>query len=59
VFNGIRLVISIVPTRAEEKIAAMGIVSGFDYSSAKIFYRPSVITLTSKTAGRKGIAFGW
>ena len=58
-FFGIRFVISILPIRAEEKIAGLGLVNGFDYSSAKIIYRPSNIGLTSNTAGLKRIELKW
>lgn len=58
-FFGVRFVISITPIRAEEKIAGLGLINGFDYSSAKIIYRPSNIGLTSSTAGLKRIDLGW
>lgn len=58
-FFGIRFVVSIPPIRAEEKIAQMGLVKDFDYSSAKILYRPPNIGLTSGTAGLKRIDLQW
>ena len=58
-FFGVRFVVSIPPIRAEEKIAALGKVKDFDYSSAKIVYRPSNISLTSRTAALKQIDFEW
>lgn len=58
-FFGIRFVISILPIRAEEKIAGLGLVNGFDYSNAKIIYRPPGIGLTSNTAGLKQINLEW
>ena len=58
-FFGVRFVISILPIRAEDKIAAMGSINGFDYSTAKIVYRPPSIGLTSKTAGLKRIDLVW
>jgi len=58
-FNGIRFVVSAVPVRAEQHIAAMGNVDGVDYSNAKIFYRPANIVLGSTTAGRKQINLQW
>src|SRR5882672_6390789 len=45
-FFGVRFVISIPSVRAEERIAGLGLINGFDYSSAKIIYRPSNIGLT-------------
>lgn len=58
-FFGVRFVISILPIRAEDKIAGLGLVNGFDYSSAKILYRPPNIGLTSSTAGLKRIDLEW
>jgi len=58
-FFGIRFVVSIPPLRAEQRIAAMGQVSGFDYASARILYRPPNIGLTSSTAGLKRIDLQW
>jgi hypothetical protein len=58
-FFGVRFVISIPPIRAEDKIADLGEVNGFDYSSAKILYRPPNIGLTSSTAGLKRIDLEW
>lgn len=58
-FFGVRFVISIPPIRAEGKIAGLGQVNGFDYSSAKILYRPSNIGLTSSTGGLKRIELEW
>ena len=58
-FFGVRFVISIPPIRAEEKIAGLGQVNGFDYSTTKIVYRPYNITLTSNTAGLKRIDLEW
>jgi hypothetical protein len=59
VFFGVRFVISIPPLRAEDKIASLGQVNGFDYSSAKILYRPPNIGLMSSTAGLKRIDLKW
>ena len=58
-FFGIRFVVSIPPIRTEEKIARLGEVNGFDYSTAKIVYRPLNIILTSTSAGLKKINFAW
>lgn len=58
-FFGVRFVISIPPIRAEDKIASLGQVNGFDYSSAKILYRPPNIGLMSSTAGLKRIDLKW
>jgi len=58
-FFGVRFVISISPSRAVDKIAGLGQVNGFDYSSAKILYRPPNIGLTSSTAGLKRIDLEW
>lgn len=58
-FFGVRLVVSISPSRAEEKIAHLGEVNGFDYSTAQIIYRPSNIILVSDIAGRKDIHLEW
>lgn len=58
-FFGIRFVVSIPSVRAEQRIAAMGQVNGFDYASAKILYRPPNIGLTSSTAGLKRIDLQW
>lgn len=58
-FFGVRFVVSISPTRAEEKIANLGELNGFDFSTAQIIYRPSNITLASSTAGRKEIQLEW
>jgi hypothetical protein len=58
-FFGIRFVVSIQPHRAEQKIAAMGLVNDFDYANANILYRPPNIVLTSNTAGSKRIYLRW
>jgi hypothetical protein len=58
-FFGVRFAISIPPIRAEEKIAGLGLVNGFDYSSAKIIFRPLGIGLTSSTAGLKRVDLQW
>jgi len=58
-FFGVRFVISIPPLKAEEKIAGLGLVNGFDYSQANIIYRPPGIELTSTSAGRKRIELEW
>jgi hypothetical protein len=57
--SGIRFVVSVVPKRAEADIASMGTVNGINYSDATISYRPSNITLCSKTAGKKTINLLW
>lgn len=59
VFFGVRFVISIPPIRAEDKIAGLGQVNGFDYSSAKILYRPPNIGFVSDSAGLKRIDIEW
>jgi len=58
-FFGVRFVVSIPPIRAEDKIATLGEINGFDYSTAKIVYRPDNITLTSGSAGFKRILLEW
>jgi hypothetical protein len=58
-FFGIRFVVSIPPHRAEQRIAAMGLVNDFDYASANILYRPPNIRLTSSTGGLKRIDLQW
>jgi hypothetical protein len=58
-FYGIRFVISTPPIRAERKIAGLGLVKGFDYSYAKIIYRPSNISLKSGTGALKRIDLQW
>jgi len=58
-FYGIRFVISIPPLRAESKIAGLGLIKGFDYSSAKIIYPPSNVSFRSGTAGMKRINLQW
>ena len=58
-FFGVRFVVNILPIRAEEKIAAMGEVNGFDFSTAKIFYRPPGIEMKSATAAQKRIELEW
>lgn len=58
-FFGVRFVVSIPPNRAEEKIARLGQVNGFDYSTAQTTYRPSNIVLASSMAGRKEIQLEW
>ena len=58
-FNGVRFVVSVIPVRAEQIIAKMGVVKGVDYSKAKTIYRPPNIVLNSNTAGRKQIDLQW
>ena len=58
-FFGVRFVVSIPPIRAEDRIAGLGEINGFDYSAAKILYRPDNITLTSSSAGLKQIHLEW
>jgi hypothetical protein len=58
-FFGVRFVVSIPPMRAEDKIAGLGTIKGFDYSKAKIVYRPANITLSSQSAGGKQIHLEW
>lgn len=58
-FNSVRFVVSVIPVRAEQLIAKMGIANGVDYSKAKVIYRPQGIILTSNTAGRKHIDLRW
>lgn len=58
-FFGVRFVVSITPIRAEDKIAAMGKVNDFDFSTAKIVYRPPGIVMNSGTAGEKRVEFVW
>lgn len=59
VFYGVRFVVSIAPIRAEEKIAQVGVVNGFDYSAAKVLYRVPSIILQSNVAARKQIHLLW
>jgi len=58
-FHGVRFVVSIPPKRAEERIRGLGKVGDFDYSTARIVYRPPHITLKSATAGFKRITLEW
>ncbi len=58
-FNGLRFVVSLLPTPGEEKIRMNGVVDGFDYGSANVTYRPRNITFGSNTAGRKIINLVW
>ena len=58
-FFGVRFVVSTLPVRAEERIAGLGLLNGFDFASAKILYRPPNIALTSGTAGFKRIDLQW
>jgi len=58
-FFGLRFVVSMVPHRAEKQIAAMGLVKGFDYSTAEVIYRPPRFGMISGTAGQKLIEFEW
>ena len=58
-FFGVRFVVNIAPIRAEEKIAAMGRVNDFDFSTASVSYRPPGFTMRSGTAGEKRIEFKW
>lgn len=58
-FNSVRFIANLVPMRAEEKIASMGVVNGVDYANAKTCYRPPNITLGGKTGGRKTITLQW
>jgi hypothetical protein len=58
-FFGVRFVVSIPPMRAEDRIAGLGKIKGFDYSTAKIVYRPANITLSSQRAGVKQIHLEW
>jgi hypothetical protein len=46
-----------VPIRAEQKIAAMGVVDGVDYS--RVVYRPPSIWLKSDTLEQKAIYLDW
>jgi hypothetical protein len=58
-FNGVRLVVSVIPVHAEQLIAKMGVVKGVDYSRATTIYRPRNIVLKSNTAGWKQINLQW
>jgi len=58
-FNGLRLAATIVPMRAEKQLRALGLVDGFDYTTAKVIYRPPNIIMGSETAGRKVINLEW
>jgi hypothetical protein len=58
-FSGLRLVVSILPLRAEQKIQGMGLVNGFDYGAAKVIYRPPNIIFNSDTAGQKTVYLKW
>jgi hypothetical protein len=58
-FFGLRFVISIPPFRAEAHIAGLGNVNEFDYSTARIIYRPLRISMMSGNAGSKHIHFEW
>ena len=58
-FNSVRFVVSVIPVRAEQLIAKMGVANGVDYSKAKVIYRPQGIILNSNTAGRKQIDLRW
>lgn len=58
-FFGVRFVVSISPVRAEEKIADLGEVNGFDFSTAQTTYRPPSIDLASSVAGHKTIYLEW
>ena len=57
--SGLRFVLNVVPTRAEAKIASMGVVNGVDYGGANIYYRPSNVILGSSSAGPKRIDLQW
>lgn len=58
-FFGVRFVISIPPIRAEGKIARLGKMNGFNYSTATVIYRPANIALISSAAGSKQIQLEW
>jgi len=58
-FNGLRLAVTVIPLRAEAQIRGLGRVKGFDYSVAKVIYRPPNIIMASETAGNKRINLQW
>jgi hypothetical protein len=59
-FFSLRFVISIRPCRAEDHIARMGEVNGFDFSKAQIAYRPEGILFVARgDAGSKQINLDW
>ena len=58
-FFGVRFVVSTLPVRAESRIVAMGELNGFDFSTAKVVYRPPGIGMTSSPAGLKQIELEW
>lgn len=58
-FSGLRLVVSILALRAEQKIRDIGVVHGFDYGAAEVTYQPRRIGFNSATAGKKGVYLEW
>ena len=58
-FFGVRFVVNILPIRAEQKIAAMREVNGFDFSTAKILHRPPGVQMNSGTAAQKRRELEW
>ena len=58
-FFGVRFVVNIAPIRAEQKIAAMGTLNDFDFSTSTIVYRPAGMVMNSGTAGQKRIELVW
>lgn len=58
-FFSVRFVVNTAIIRAEKKIAAMGKVNDFDFSTAKIIYRPPGISMRSNDAGEKRIELAW
>lgn len=56
---GVRFVVSLLPIRAENKIADLGEIRNYNFSEAKIFYRPTNIVLENSQVGRKIILLAW